>query len=39
LAQEKKEMAMNHGMPMNHEGMQGGSKMSGDMKEMHDKKW
>jgi len=37
LAQEKKEMPMQHGMPMNHEGMQGGSMMSGDMKKMHDK--
>ncbi len=36
LAQEKKEMPMKHGMPMNHEGMQGGSMMSGDMKKMHD---
>jgi hypothetical protein len=37
LAQEKKEMPMKQGMPMNHEGMQGGSMTSGEMKEMHDK--
>jgi len=37
LAQEKKEMPMKQGMPMNHEGMQGGGMMSGDMKKMHDK--
>ncbi len=37
LAQEKHEMPMKQGMPMNQEGMQGGAMMSGDMKAMHDK--
>lgn len=36
LAQEKKETPMKHDMPMNHEGMQGGTSCC-QMKEMHDK--
>jgi hypothetical protein len=36
LAQEKKEMPMKQGMPMNHEGMEGGM-MTGKMKEMSDR--
>ncbi len=36
LAQEKKEMPMKHDMPMNHEGMQGGTSCC-QMKEMQDK--
>ena len=36
LAQDKKDMPMKEGMPMKHEGMQGGM-MTGKMKEMHEK--
>ncbi len=36
LAQERHEMPMKQGMPMDHGGMQGGSMMSGAMKAMHD---